>query len=95
MGQKRHTLLIVDDEPDVLDSLRHQFHRSYRVLTRTSGVEAVETLANDEVDLILSDQRMPGMTGDQLLKRTRAQARGDPDALHRIRRYPGCYQRGE
>lgn len=93
MGQKRHTLLIVDDEPDVLDSLRHQFHRSYRVLTRTSGVEAVETLANDEVDLILSDQRMPGMTGDQFLKR--AQARGDPDALHGIRRYPGCYQRGE
>ncbi len=71
MGQKRHTLLIVDDEPDVLDSLRHQFHRSYRVLTRTSGVEAVETLANDEVDLILSDQRMPGMTGDQFLKRAR------------------------
>jgi signal transduction histidine kinase len=71
MGQRRHTLLIVDDEPDVLDSLRHQFHRSYRVLTRTSGAEAVETLANDEVDVILSDQRMPGMTGDQLLKRAR------------------------
>jgi signal transduction histidine kinase len=71
MAQKRHTLLIVDDEPDVLDSLRHQFHRTYRVLTRTSGSEAVETLANDEVDLILSDQRMPGMTGDQLLKRAR------------------------
>jgi signal transduction histidine kinase len=71
MGQKRHTLLIVDDEPDVLDSLRHQFHRTYRVLTRTSGTEAVETLTTDEVDLILSDQRMPGMTGDQLLKRAR------------------------
>jgi signal transduction histidine kinase len=71
MGQKRHTLLIVDDEPDVLDSLRHQFHRTYRVLTRTSGTDAVETLTTDEVDLILSDQRMPGMTGDQLLKRAR------------------------
>ncbi len=71
MGQKRHTLLIVDDEPDVLDSLRHQFHRTYRVLTRTCGSDAVETLTTDEVDLILSDQRMPGMTGDQLLKRAR------------------------
>ncbi len=71
MGQKRHTLLIVDDEPDVLDSLRHQFHRTYRVLTKTSGMDAVETLTTDEVDLILSDQRMPGMTGDQLLKRAR------------------------
>jgi signal transduction histidine kinase len=71
MVQKRHTLLIVDDEPDVLDSLRHQFHRSYRVLTQTSGMEAVEIIANDEVDLILSDQRMPGMTGDQLLRRAK------------------------
>ena len=81
MGQPRHTLLIVDDEPDVLDSLRHQFHRSYRVLTRTSGVEAVEILAHDEVDLILSDQRMPGMTGDELLKRARELK---PDAIRML-----------
>ena len=71
MGQRRHTLLFVDDEPDVLDSLRHQFHRSYRVLGCTSGKEAIEVLENDDVDLILSDQRMPGMTGDQLLRRAR------------------------
>ena len=71
MGQRRHTLLFVDDEPDVLDSLRHQFHRSYRVLGCTSGKEAVQALENDDVDLILSDQRMPGMTGDQLLRRAR------------------------
>jgi signal transduction histidine kinase len=71
MGQRRHTLLFVDDEPDVVDSLRHQFHRSYRVLGCTTGKEAVQALENDEVDLILSDQRMPGMTGDQLLRRAR------------------------
>jgi signal transduction histidine kinase len=71
MGQRRHTLLFVDDEPDVIDSLRHQFHRSYRVLGCTSGKEAVQALETDEVDLILSDQRMPGMTGDQLLRRAR------------------------
>jgi signal transduction histidine kinase len=81
MVQKRHTLLIVDDEPDVLDSLRHQFHRSYRVLTRTSGAEAIEILAQDEVDLILSDQRMPGMTGDQLLRRARELK---PDAIRML-----------
>ena len=34
MEQRRHTLLVVDDEVDVLESLRHQFHRGYRVLTR-------------------------------------------------------------
>jgi CheY-like chemotaxis protein len=71
MGQRRHTLLFVDDEPDVIDSLRHQFHRGYRVLGCTSGKEAVQALESDEVDLILSDQRMPGMTGDQLLRRLR------------------------
>ena len=71
MGHRRHTLLFVDDEPDVIDSLRHQFHRTYRVLGCTSGKEAVQALENDEVDLILSDQRMPGMTGDQLLRRAR------------------------
>jgi signal transduction histidine kinase len=81
MGQKRHTLLIVDDEPDVLDSLRHQFHRSYRVLTRTTGMEAVEILETDEVELILSDQRMPGMTGDQLLRRARELK---PDAIRML-----------
>ncbi len=33
MERRRHTLLVVDDEVDVLDSLRHLFHRTYRVLT--------------------------------------------------------------
>jgi signal transduction histidine kinase len=72
MGEpRRHTLLIVDDEVDVLDSLRHQFHRSYRVLTCALGAQAVEILKNDDVELILSDQRMPGMSGDQFLREAR------------------------
>jgi signal transduction histidine kinase len=62
-------LLIVDDEADVLDSLRHQFHRAYRVLSSTSGAEALELLADNEVHVILTDQRMPGMPGDVLLRR--------------------------
>ena len=37
MQGRRHTLLVVDDEPDVLESLRHLFHRSYRVLTAEAG----------------------------------------------------------
>jgi signal transduction histidine kinase len=81
MERKRHTLLIVDDEPDVLDSLRHQFHRQYRVLTRTSGQEAVKLLEDDDIDLILSDQRMPGMTGDQFLSRARQLK---PDAVRML-----------
>ena len=37
MQGRRHTLLVVDDEPDVLESLRHLFHRAYRVLTAEAG----------------------------------------------------------
>ena len=41
---RRHTILIVDDEIDVLESLRHLFHRTYKVLTASSGDQAVEVL---------------------------------------------------
>ncbi len=75
---RRHTLLVVDDEPDVLESLRHLFHRVYRVLTADSGASALEILAREEVEVVLSDQRMPGMSGDAFLARAR-QIR--PDAV--------------
>jgi len=71
MEQRRHTLLIVDDEADVLDSLRHQFHRNYRVLTCVAGTQAIEILRTDDVELILTDQRMPGMSGDEFLRQAR------------------------
>ena len=71
MEQRRHTLLVVDDEVDVLESLRHQFHRAYRVLTSVSGKEAVAILERENVELILTDQRMPGMSGDQFLREAR------------------------
>ena len=81
MEQRRHTLLIVDDEVDVLESLRHQFHRTYRVLTATSGGQAVSLLGDHEVQLILSDQRMPGMQGDAFLSQAR---RLQPDAIRML-----------
>jgi signal transduction histidine kinase len=64
-------LLIVDDEVDVLESLRHQFHRTYRVLTSTTGDGAIDLLEHNDVEVLLSDQRMPGMPGDVLLRRAR------------------------
>jgi len=81
MDQRRHTLLIVDDEVDVLESLRHQFHRTYRVLTAGSGGQAVSVLDANEVQLILSDQRMPGMQGDSFLSQAR---RLQPDAIRML-----------
>lgn len=81
MEQRRHALLIVDDEVDVLESLRHQFHRTYRVLTATSGGQAVSLLNDHQVQLILSDQRMPGMQGDAFLSQAR---RLQPDAIRML-----------
>ncbi len=81
MEQRRHTLLVVDDEVDVLESLRHQFHRGYRVLTSASGQQAIEILLNEDVELILTDQRMPGMSGDQFLREAR---RLKPDAIRML-----------
>lgn len=73
-----HTLLFVDDEPDIVASLNRLFRRKYSVLTATSGKEAIELLKKYRVDLIISDQRMPDMTGDQMLVQARQL---QPDAV--------------
>ncbi len=78
---RRHTILIVDDEIDVLESLRHLFHRTYKVLTAAGGDAAVEVLKTQDVHLILSDQRMPGMSGDVFLSHAR---KIKPDAIRML-----------
>jgi serine/threonine protein kinase/CheY-like chemotaxis protein len=71
MREGSHTFLIVDDEADVRESLRHRFDRDYRVLTAKDGDQAIEILGSHEVQIILSDQRMPGMTGVEFLRHAR------------------------
>ena len=67
------TLLLVDDEPNVLSSLKRVFRReNYHILTATSGVEALSLLAQHPVGVVLTDQRMPGMSGTELLSSIRA-----------------------
>ena len=65
---KRGTVLFVDDERRVLTSMRAMFRRDYEVLLANSGAEALDLLRDHEVDVIVSDQRMPGMTGVEVLK---------------------------
>jgi signal transduction histidine kinase len=78
---RKHTILIVDDEVDVLESLRHLFHRSYRVLTAEGGDQALELLHHNDVHLVLSDQRMPGLSGDEFLSRAKEL---QPDAIRML-----------
>ncbi|MBZ4421709.1 response regulator [Myxococcus sp. RHSTA-1-4] len=73
MSEPRHTLLFVDDEADVLDILTRMFQRRYRVLTATSGPEALEILRREPVDVLVTDQRMPEMSGIELVATARAE----------------------
>ena len=67
-------LLVVDDEPDNLDLLYRTFHRDYKVLRAENGPEALEILACEEnIAVIISDQRMPLMSGTELLSLTATQ----------------------
>jgi response regulator RpfG family c-di-GMP phosphodiesterase len=65
-----HKILIVDDEPANLRLLERLFRRDFNVMTATSGGEALELLGQHDVALLITDQRMPGMTGIKLLKST-------------------------
>ena len=66
------TLLFVDDEPNILSSLGRLFRGSgYRVLTADGGRRALQVLRAEHVDIVISDMRMPGMDGAQLLEQVR------------------------
>ncbi len=66
------TLLLVDDEPNILASLKRLLRRDgYHILTANSGQEGVDVLASNAVDVIVSDQRMPGMLGADFLRKAK------------------------
>jgi EAL domain-containing protein (putative c-di-GMP-specific phosphodiesterase class I) len=74
---ERARILCVDDEASVLRGLALNLKRRYHVLTATSGSAALEQLKLDpRVDVIISDMRMPGMSGAEFLKASRALAPG-------------------
>ncbi|KES25405.1 MULTISPECIES: response regulator [Pseudomonas] len=81
-GQARPTgltrILFVDDEERILRSLAMQFRRHYEVLTESDPRRALERLRSEPVQILVSDQRMPQMSGAELLARAREIA---PDCL--------------
>jgi putative two-component system response regulator len=62
-----HTLLLVDDDPDVLATLTRSFRKGYKTLSAAGGEEGIAFLNEHPVDLIICDQRMPNISGDQVL----------------------------
>ena len=65
--KRKYTVLFVDDEPRITSALRAIFRKEYNVLIANSGADALPILANQNVDVIVSDQRMPEMLGNELL----------------------------
>lgn len=64
-------VLFVDDEPRILTTMRMLFRGNYELFFAESGQHALDLLKTQVVDVIVSDQRMPGMTGIELLRAAR------------------------
>lgn len=68
---RRHTVLVVDDEPDVVASVKDLLRLEYKVIGATRAAEGLELLERENVHIVMTDQRMPEMTGVQLLEKVR------------------------
>ena len=67
----KHTLMFIDDETDNLDALERVFRKKYNVIKCSSGPEALKILKEqDDISVIISDQRMPEMTGVEFLEKS-------------------------
>ncbi len=73
MDSQKLTILAVDDEADMLETYRSVLFKKYNLLTSSSGGEALETLKNNSVSLILLDMKMPKMNGLEAMKKIKEQ----------------------
>lgn len=67
-----YCILLVDDEPNILSALKRVFRQeNYHIITAYSGEEALQKLAEQKIQLVISDFKMPGMTGGELLRKVK------------------------
>jgi len=77
----KHAILVVDDEPEILYSLRGLLRMEFEVHTAESGHEAIRILQQQPIQVVMSDQRMPEMTGVELLNQVQGEY---PDAIRMV-----------
>lgn len=70
----KYCLLVVDDEADVCDSVHDLLRREFRVLRATSAQEGFRLMQEEEVHIIMTDQRMPNVTGVELLEKVKSRS---------------------
>lgn len=68
----RHCLLVVDDEPNICEAVRDLLRLDFRVLAAHSAAEGTRIMTEHEVHIVMTDQRMPQVTGVQLLESVRS-----------------------
>ena len=72
MNDFHHTVLFVDDEENILHSLKRLLRKEgYRMLTATSGTDGLKILKENDVHLVVTDQRMPEMSGTEFLAKVK------------------------
>jgi len=72
MAINKKCLLVIDDEPNVCDSVHDLLRREFRVLKAHSAEEGYRLMQEEEVHIVMSDQRMPQITGVELLARVKS-----------------------
>jgi len=81
MTKAKFPILYVDDEEHNLISFAATFRKDYQIHTATNGNDALEIMRNNDVQLVITDQRMPEMTGIQLLEKLTPEF---PDSIRMI-----------
>ena len=77
----KHCLLVVDDESDVGDSVHDLLRREFRVLKATNAQDGFRLLQEEEIHIIMTDQRMPRVTGVEFLETVKAR---NPNAIRML-----------
>lgn len=75
----KFTLLIIDDEKNIREGLAANFEmEDYTVKTASSGQEGLELISRGDIDLVITDLRMPGVSGEEVLRRVATETPGIP-----------------
>ena len=82
MNEHQHTVLCVDDEENILNSLKRLLRKeAYRLLTASSAAEGLKLLEENDIHIVISDQRMPQTSGTEFLAKVKEEY---PDAIRII-----------